>query len=112
MGMSSPLPGTERNEGNKKKERPAMTGKLSYYLSEVIGTFFMILIGISAIAFNFGTTFMSEAIPSANWGLLITGIGVGALVATLVFFTVNISGTSLNPARSLGPAFAVADNIR
>ncbi len=79
-----------------------MTGKLSYYLSEAIGTFFMMFIGISAIVLNFGTTFMSEAFPSANWRLLITGIMFAGGATLVVYSPVGrVSGAHLNPAVSL-----------
>jgi aquaporin Z len=38
-----------------------------------------------------------------------TGAAAGLLVALLVFLTAPISGTSLNPARSIGPALAIGD---
>jgi aquaporin Z len=88
-----------------------MTGKLSYYLSEAIGTFFMMLIGISAIVLNFGTTFMSEALPSANWRLLITGIMFAGGATLVVYSPVgSVSGAHLNPAVSL--AFLLKKKIR
>ena len=37
------------------------------------------------------------------------GIAVGLLIATLVFLTAPVSGTSLNPARSIGPAIAASN---
>jgi glycerol uptake facilitator-like aquaporin len=37
------------------------------------------------------------------------GIAGGVLVAVLVYLTANISGTSMNPARSFGPALAAFD---
>lgn len=79
-----------------------MTGKLSYYLSEAIGTFFMMLIGISAIVVNFGTTFTPDSIPSANWRLLITGIMFAGGATLVVYSPVGrVSGAHLNPAVSL-----------
>jgi aquaporin Z len=36
----------------------------------------------------------------------LAGIAVGLLIAVLVFLTAPVTGTSLNPARSIGPALA------
>ncbi len=47
--------------------------KRTYYFSEGIGTFFMMLIGLSAITLNFGTAFMAEAIASARGRFLLIG---------------------------------------
>jgi aquaporin Z len=73
-----------------------------YYISEAVGTFVMMLVGLSAIALNFGTAFMAEAIPSAQWRLLLTGM-LFAGGATLVVYSPvgRISGAHLNPAVSL-----------
>ncbi|MDW7774475.1 MAG: MIP/aquaporin family protein [Desulfobulbaceae bacterium] len=79
-----------------------MPVKLSYYLSEAIGTFVMMFLGISAIAFNFATEFMTEVLPSERMRLLLTGI-MFAGGATLVIYSPvgRISGAHLNPAVSL-----------
>jgi aquaporin Z len=76
--------------------------KRTYYLSEGIGTFVMMLIGLSAITLNFGTAFMAETIASAHGRLLLTGI-LFAGGATLVVYSPvgRISGAQLNPAVSL-----------
>ena len=79
-----------------------MSGKFSYYLSEAIGTFVMMLLGISAIAFNFATGFMAEALPSEHWRLLLTGIMFAGGATLVVYSPVGrISGAHLNPAVSL-----------
>jgi aquaporin Z len=79
-----------------------MSGKLSYYLSEAIGTFVMMFLGISAIAFNFATEFMTGALPSENIRLLLTGIMFAGGATLVVYSPVGrISGAHLNPAVSL-----------
>ena len=72
-----------------------------YYLAEGLGTYAMMLIGLSAIALNFGTAFMAAAIPSTGARLLLTGI-LFAGGATLVVYSPvgRISGAHLNPAVS------------
>jgi aquaporin Z len=84
--------------------------KYSYYLSEGIGTFFMMLGGISAITLNFGTEYMASVIPSPNWRLLLTGI-LFAGGGTLVTYSPvgKISGAHLNPAVTL--AFLIKKKI-
>jgi aquaporin Z len=79
-----------------------MAGKLSYYFSEAVGTFVMMLLGISAITVNFATDFMAEVLPSEPWRLLVTGI-MFAVGATLVVYSPigRISGAHLNLAVSL-----------
>jgi aquaporin Z len=79
-----------------------MNTRVYYYLSEFTGTFFMMLIGISAITLNFGTSFMQEAIPSFSVRLLLTGV-LFAGGATLVVYSPigRISGAHLNPAITL-----------
>jgi aquaporin Z len=76
-----------------------MNQRAAYYLSEFIGTFVMMFIGISAIALNFGTQLVQEVIPSVSIRLLITGI-LFAGGATLVVYSPagRISGAHLNPA--------------
>jgi aquaporin Z len=78
-----------------------MRQRLAYYASEFIGTFSMILIGISAIVLNFGTLFMRHWIPSTSPRLLLTGF-LFAGGATLVVYSPvgRISGAHLNPAVS------------
>ncbi len=79
-----------------------MSGKLPYYLSEAIGTFVMMLLGISAIAFNFATEFMAETLPAEHWRLLITGIMFAGGATLVVYSPVGrIIGAHLNPAVSL-----------
>jgi aquaporin Z len=79
-----------------------MNTRVYYYLSEFAGTFFMMLIGISAITLNFGTSFMQEAIHSFSVRLLLTGV-LFAGGATLVVYSPigRISGAHLNPAITL-----------
>lgn len=63
------------------------------FLTEVIGTFlFMIVI--------LGVTSKSGATPFA-------GLAVGGMLVVLIITFVNITGVSLNPARSLAPALFV-----
>jgi aquaporin Z len=79
-----------------------MPVKLSYYLSEGIGTFVMMLLGISAIAFNFATEFMAGVLPSEPMRLLLTGIMFAGSATLVVYSPVGrISGAHLNPAVSL-----------
>jgi aquaporin Z len=79
-----------------------MNTRVKYYLSEFTGTFFFMLIGISAITLNFGTRFMQEAIHSFSLRLLLTAV-LFAGGATLVIYSPigRISGAHLNPAMSL-----------
>jgi aquaporin Z len=78
-----------------------MQQRIAYYASEFIGTFVMMIIGISAIVLNFGTVFMQEWIPSPAVRLLLTGF-LFAGGATLVVYSPvgRISGAHLNPAVS------------
>lgn len=79
-----------------------MNKRLYYYLSEFIGTFFMMLIGITAISLNFGTRFMQEAITSSSLRLLLTGVMFAGGATLVVYSPVGrISGAHLNPAISL-----------
>lgn len=85
--------------------------KFAYYASEFIGTFVMMIIGISAIALNFGTSGMRELMPSSSLRLLLTGV-LFAGGATLVVYSPvgRISGAHLNPAVSF--AFYLDGKIR
>lgn len=75
---------------------------IAYYLSEFIGTFIMMFVGISAITLNLGTVTMQEMIPDYPLRLLLTGI-LFAGGATLVVYSPvgRISGAHLNPAVTL-----------
>jgi aquaporin Z len=75
--------------------------RVAYYLSEFIGTFVMMAIGISAIVLNFGTQLMGEVIPSNSVRLLLTGILFAGGATMVVYSPVGrISGAHLNPAVS------------
>jgi len=79
-----------------------MNTRASYYLSEFIGTFLMVLIGISAIVLNFGTCIMQEAISSFSVRLLLTGVFFAGGATLVVYSPVGrISGAHLNPAVTL-----------
>jgi len=67
-----------------------------------IGPFLMMLIGISAIALNFGTAVMQELIPSFSVRLLLTGVLFAGGATSVVYSPVGrISGAHLNPAVTL-----------
>jgi glycerol uptake facilitator-like aquaporin len=68
------------------KRESIVKQRVAYYLSEFIGTFVMMAIGISAIILNFGTQLMGEVIPSNSVRLLLTGI-LFAGGATMVVYS-------------------------
>jgi aquaporin Z len=78
-----------------------MQQRLVYYASEFIGTFVMMIIGISAIVLDFGTIIMRELIPSSNLRLLLTGFLYAGGATVVTYSPVGrISGAHLNPAVS------------
>jgi aquaporin Z len=83
-------------------KRSVMQHRITYYLSEFIGTFLMIFIGISAIVLNFGTLLMRESIPSYSLRLLFTGILFAGGATMVVYSPVGrVSGAHMNPAVTL-----------
>jgi aquaporin Z len=78
-----------------------MNQRVLYYLSEFVGTFVMMTIGISAIVLNFGTQFMQDMIPSFSVRLLLTGVLFAGGATFVVYSPVGrISGAHINPAVS------------
>jgi aquaporin Z len=73
------------------------------YGAELVGTAFLILVGLSAVVFDFGKGLpMSHLVPSGSLRLLITGLifaGSGSLVAISPFG--KLSGAHINPSVSL-----------
>lgn len=69
---------------------PGSRGPWVAALAEVAMTFTLVLLILSFVDYP----------PFAR----LTGVAAGSLVALLVFLLAPVSGTSLNPARSLGPA--------
>jgi glycerol uptake facilitator-like aquaporin len=64
------------------------------FLSELVGTAALVLVGLSLVILMFGTgSPMARLLP-----------GEGVRRAIMVWAEAPISGTSTNPARSLGPA--------
>lgn len=73
------------------------------YGAELLGTGFLVFVGLSAVVFDFGTGLpMSTWIPNHSTRLLITGLifaGSGSLVAISPFG--KLSGAHINPSVSL-----------
>ena len=73
------------------------------YLAELLGTAFLIFVGLSAVTFDFGKGLpMEHLIPNHSFRLLITGLifaGSGSLVAISPLG--KLSGAHINPAVSL-----------
>lgn len=73
--------------------------KIHCYLSELIGTFIMMIIGVSAIVINLGTVYMREHIPNEWLRLLLTVVYFAAGVSAVIYSPVGrISGAHINPA--------------
>jgi aquaporin Z len=73
-----------------------MRGK--QFAAEFVGTFVLLLIGLSAVVIAFSR---DSPVPGHQ---PYTTAAAGAVVAFLVFVEAPLSGMSLNPSRSLGPA--------
>ncbi len=75
----------------------------SEYGAELLGTAFLVFVGLSAVVFDFGKSLPpSSLIPSASLRRLITGLifaGSGSLVAISPFG--KLSGAHINPSVSL-----------
>jgi aquaporin Z len=69
---------------------PAVWGMSSAFLVEVIGTFAFVTVILGVTAEKHSTAF--------------AGLVIGLTLAALHFAIIPITGTSLNPARSIGPA--------
>ncbi|MBW4638170.1 MAG: aquaporin [Gloeocapsa sp. UFS-A4-WI-NPMV-4B04] len=75
----------------------------SEYGAELLGTAFLIFVGLSAVVFNFGQGLpMEQFIPSRSIRLIITGLmfaGSGSIVAISPLG--KLSGAHINPSISL-----------
>ncbi len=67
----------------------------SAFLYETIATFLFVLVILGA--------------TQANAPTMMAGLAIGITLAAIHFFGIQITGTSVNPARSLGPALFVGD---
>ncbi len=74
---------------------PGTGGPAAATVAEVVITFLLVTLILNFV----------DRVPIAPY----TGIAAGALVALLVFVEGPVSGTSLNPARSLAPAILIVD---
>jgi aquaporin Z len=74
------------------------------FVSELIGTAVLVLVGLSLVIFMFGTgTPMADAIPNEALRRLITGFLFGSTGALIAISPVGtVSGAHINPAVSLG----------
>jgi len=74
------------------------------YMSELIGTALLVLVGLSLVIFMFGNgTPMAQLLPSEALRRLITGFLFGSTGALIALSPVGkVSGAHINPAVSLG----------
>lgn len=74
------------------------------YMSELIGTAMLVLVGLSLVIFMFGNgTPMARLLPSESLRRLITGFLFGSTGALIALSPVGkVSGAHINPAVSLG----------
>jgi aquaporin Z len=71
-------------------------------VSELVGTFVLVLVVVGAICLNFGTTITAALIPGAYGRLLLTGTMVGLAATGIIYSAVGrTSGAHLNPAVTL-----------
>jgi aquaporin Z len=71
-------------------------------LSELVGTFVLVLIVVAAVALNFGTDLTAVLLPSDYGRLLLTGAVVAVALTSIIYSPVGrTSGAHLNPAVTL-----------
>ncbi|MDN6900252.1 aquaporin [Oenococcus sicerae] len=77
------------------------------YVAEFMGTFMLVFLGTGAVVIAKGDALTI----GLAFGLAITvsayafgGIVIGITLSFLIIFALNLTGGSLNPARSIGPA--------
>ena len=77
------------------------------YCSEMIGTAFLVFVGLSIVTFMFGTgTPMAHVIPNEALRRLVTGFLFGTVGALIALSPVGkVSGAHINPAVSIGFSF-------
>ncbi len=81
-----------------------MMTKRTYYFSEGIGTFVMMLIGFSAIMLDFGTAFMAEEIASAQGRFLLVGG-----VTLVIYWTAKIPSARSSIIRKSNACIKIVD---
>lgn len=86
------------------KPTQSIRNQLPLFCSELIGTAFLNLVGLSIVIVMFGDgTPLARMIPSAGVRRLLTGFLFGATGATIAISPIGkISGAHINPAVSLG----------
>jgi aquaporin Z len=98
--------GTYKNHGEDSQMMNDQNGgdfPWRVFLSELIGTALLVLVGLSLVIFMFGTgTPMARLIPSEGLRRLITGFLFGTTGATIALSPVGkVSGAHINPAVTL-----------
>jgi len=85
-------------------ESPSRRSPWGLYMSELIGTALLVLVGLSLVIFMFGNgTPMAHLLPSEALRRLITGFLFGSTGALIALSPVGkVSGAHINPAVSLG----------
>lgn len=98
--MNTPVVELGANSTRMHPERQARRGRWAPYVAEAIGTFGLVFAGCGAIMVN---TLSGGQVTHVGVGQA-AALAIGATVGLAAVFAGPISGASMNPARSLGPA--------